>query len=93
MTSLASVLQFTVRRLHTVRPNEPVEMALHTAPNAAMRLREDEWKSLAEDYHWHIELAPILPGFQGIGGFRVNPIAPELAARQLRANATRSECR
>jgi len=85
MAELAKSLQYTMRRLHRVLPDEPVEMVLHTSPNAAMRLRDDEWRSLAEDYHWHIELAPIPPVLEGIGGFRVNPVAPELAARRLRS--------
>ena len=84
MAELAGALQSTMRRLHTIQPDEPVEMVLHTSPNAAMRLRDDEWRSLAEDYHWHIELAPTPAVFAGIGGFWGNSVAPELAARRLR---------
>jgi UDPglucose--hexose-1-phosphate uridylyltransferase len=84
MGELASVLRTTMRRLHIIQPDEQVEMVLHTSPNAGMRLRDDEWRSLAEDYHWHIELAPIPPTPESIGGFRVNAVAPELAARRLR---------
>jgi UDPglucose--hexose-1-phosphate uridylyltransferase len=85
MTELANVLQATMRRLHAIRPDDPVEMVLHTSPNAGMRLRDDEWQSLAEDYHWHIELAPVSPASDSMGGFPVNPIPPELAARRLRS--------
>lgn len=85
MMELAHTLQTAMRRLHTVQPEHAVELVLHTAPNAAMRIRDDEWRSLSEDYHWHIELAPTPPTVEGIGGFRVNPVAPELAARLLRA--------
>ena len=85
MRELATVLQVTMRRLHTIRPDDPIEMVLHTSPNAGMRLRNDEWRSLAEDYHWHIELAPVFPACDTMGGFRVNPIPPELAARHLRS--------
>jgi len=85
MVDLANTLQTTMRRLHAVQPDHAVELVVHTAPNVAMRIRDDEWRSLSEDYHWHIELAPISPVSQGIGGFRVNPVAPELAARLLRA--------
>jgi UDPglucose--hexose-1-phosphate uridylyltransferase len=87
MTDLARSLQITMRRLHAVQPGVPVALALHTAPNAAMRLRDDEWRSLADDYHWHIEMAPVSPTVQGIGGFQVNPVAPETAARALRSAA------
>ena len=85
MAELANALQDTMQRLHAVQPDHPVELVLHTAPNVAMRLRDDEWRSLSDDYHWHIELAPLSSVSQSIGGFRVNPVAPELAARLLRA--------
>jgi UDPglucose--hexose-1-phosphate uridylyltransferase len=84
MADLANVLQDTMRRLHTIQPDQAVELVLHTSPNAAMRLRDDEWRSLADDYHWHMELSPVPTVVQGIGGFHVNPVAPETAARLLR---------
>jgi UDPglucose--hexose-1-phosphate uridylyltransferase len=85
MMELASVLQTTMRRLHAIRPDDPVEMVIHTSPNAGMRLRDDEWMSLAEDYHWHIELAPVSAASDAMGGFRINSVSPELAARRLRS--------
>jgi len=85
MTELATVLQTTMRRLHAIRPDDPVEMVIHTSPNAGMRLRDDDWRSLAEDYHWHIKLAPVSPASDGMGGFRINSVSPELAARRLRS--------
>lgn len=85
MTDLAKTLQVMTRSLHTVQPNHAIEMALHTAPNGSMRLRDDDWRSLSDDYHWHIELAPVPDVVDGIGGFQVNTIAPETAAHHLRA--------
>jgi UDPglucose--hexose-1-phosphate uridylyltransferase len=85
MTDLGRLLQTMTRSLHAVKPNHPIEMAIHTAPNGAMRLRGDDWRSLSEDYHWHIELAPIPDFADRIGGFHVNTVAPETAARHLRA--------
>jgi UDPglucose--hexose-1-phosphate uridylyltransferase len=87
ITDLSVTLQTTMRRLHALRPSEPIELVLHTAPNGAMRLRDNEWQTLSEDYHWHIELTPIQPAASAIGGFHVNPVAPETAARALRAMA------
>ena len=84
MADLARVLQETVRRLHTVRPGIALRLSLHTAPNEAMRLRDDEWRALAEDYHWHIEISPDSPIPDSLGGFAVNPTPPEAAAKQLR---------
>ena len=84
MADLARVLQETVRRLHAVQPDVPLELTLHTAPNEAMRLRNDEWRTLAEDYHWHIEITPDGSAREAVGGFAVNPVPPEAAGKQLR---------
>ena len=81
---LARTLQATFRRLHAVQPDGPLEFTLHTAPNEALRLRDDEWLTLPEDFHWHIEIAPDAPGRESVGGFAVNSVQPEVAARQLR---------
>ena len=63
-------------------------MAIHTAPNPAMRLRDDEWRTPAEHYHWHIEITPDGSAREAVGGFAVNPIPPDAAARRLRDVAT-----
>lgn len=81
---LARTLQRTFNRLHAIQPGVPLEFTLHTAPNEAMRLREDEWHSLGDDYHWHIEIAPSSQERHNVGGFAVNPVPPEVAAKQLR---------
>ena len=81
---MAEALQATIRRLHAVKPGGPLEFALHTAPNPVMRLRDDEWRTLPENYHWHIEITPHGPGRETVGGFAVNPVPPEAAARRLR---------
>jgi UDPglucose--hexose-1-phosphate uridylyltransferase len=84
IADLARTLTGTFRRLHAVQPHVPLEFTLHTAPNEAMRLRDDEWQSLPEDYHWHIEIAPNGGEREAVGGFAVNPVPPEVAAKQLR---------
>ena len=84
MSDLARVLQEAVRRLHAVQPGVPLEMAIHTAPNPAMRLRDDEWQTLAEDYHWYINIGPRVFLPEPLGGFAVNPVLPEAAAKSLR---------
>ena len=88
MADLARCLQAVFRRLHTVHPGVPVEFALHTAPNATTRLQEDEWRSLLEDYHWHVELAPSWGPPETVGGFAVNRVPPEAAAQRLREAPT-----
>jgi len=84
MADLAQVLQDIVRRLHAARPGVPLELCIHTGPNRGMRLRDDEWRTLADDYHWHIEIAPDGSAREAVGGFAVNPVPPEAAARRLR---------
>jgi hypothetical protein len=84
MLDLARVFQDIVRRLHAVQPGIPLELCIHTAPNRAMRLRDDEWRTLADDYHWHIEIRPGGVLGDALGGFAVNALPPETAARLLR---------
>ena len=84
MADLARILQDTFRRVHGLRPGLPMEFTIHTAPNEAMRLRDEEWRSLPEDYHWHVEIVPDSAARESFGGFAVNPIPPEMAAKRLR---------
>jgi UDPglucose--hexose-1-phosphate uridylyltransferase len=84
MPELARSLQGAFRRLHAVQPGAPLEITLHTAPNEAVRLEDTEWRTLPEDYHWHIEIVPGGSDGEIVGGFAVNAIPPEEAARQLR---------
>ncbi len=84
MADLARTMREAYRRLQAVRPEVPLDLTLHTAPNGAMRLREDEWRSLPEDYHWHIEAVPDSSARESVGGFAVNPVPPEIAAKRLR---------
>jgi UDPglucose--hexose-1-phosphate uridylyltransferase len=81
---LARTLQTVFRRLHAVQSGVPLVFTLHTAPNEAMRLRDNEWRSLPEDFHWHIEIAPGGRPHDDVGGFAVNPVPPEMAAKLLR---------
>jgi UDPglucose--hexose-1-phosphate uridylyltransferase len=60
------------------------EMVLYTAPNQAAKLLPNEWSSIAEDYHWHIEITPTPERLTRIGGIHVNETSPEDAARRLR---------
>jgi UDPglucose--hexose-1-phosphate uridylyltransferase len=76
LADLARTLQAVFRRLHAVQPGVPIELTLHTAPNARMQLCGDEWHSLAEDFHWHIELAPYGQRPEAVGGVRREPGAP-----------------
>jgi UDPglucose--hexose-1-phosphate uridylyltransferase len=83
---LAALLRRTLARIRTV--TEPFHMVLHTAPN---RLHQSSslgyWKTLDEDYHWHIEILPILSSKPKSYTFKevyYSPVSPETAARRLR---------
>jgi hypothetical protein len=64
-------------------------LVLHTSPNVkALPFRTGAWQSLAEDYHWHFEILPIIPGKSKSYSFKevyFNALPPpEQAARELR---------
>ncbi len=40
----------------------PFEMTLYTAPNESSKLLPGEWATLADDFHWSIEVFPSPPG-------------------------------
>jgi len=85
VADLARILQQTFRRLHAIQPDVPLELTLHSAPNEGMRIRDDDWQSLADDFHWHLEVFPRLSVSDRLGGFAVNSVLPEAAAQRLRS--------
>jgi UDPglucose--hexose-1-phosphate uridylyltransferase len=83
---LAMLIRRTVRRLEAI--TDFYHMVLHTSPNSLIRPGVGEyWKTLADDYHWHIEILPIIP--QSAKSYVLkevyySPVIPETAAEQLR---------
>jgi hypothetical protein len=48
--------------------------------------REGYWKTIEENFHWHMEILPQLiglTGFERASWFFYNPVPPETAARCL----------
>jgi len=85
--NLAMLLGRTLRRIGRVTGS--YHMVLHTAPNTADKRGDikDYWKTLAEDYHWHIEIMPILEKVKksySIKEVYFNSLLPEEAAERLR---------
>jgi len=85
---LARLLKSTLRRLSSVA--KAYHLVLHTSPNLKARpYRPGAWRSLPEDYHWHIEILPIIPGKSKSYSFKevyFNSLpSPEAAAKELRA--------
>jgi UDPglucose--hexose-1-phosphate uridylyltransferase len=86
--NLAALVGRTLRRLEQV--SDAYHMVLHTSPNTQVHRGEitGYWQTIAEDYHWHIEIMPILP--KGSRSYALkevyfNAVLPEESAKQLRA--------
>ena len=62
----------------------PFEMTLYTLPNQRPRSFPGEWSTIADDYHWHLEVTLDPYRRARIGGIYVNDTPPEDAARALR---------
>jgi UDPglucose--hexose-1-phosphate uridylyltransferase len=85
---LAALLGRVLRRLENIAP--AFHLVVHTAPNTRNKKGElaGYWKTLAEDFHWHIEILPILEKRSksySIKDVYFNAVLPEQAAEQLRA--------
>lgn len=86
MRDLAALLRRTLQRIRTV--TEDFHLVLHTSPNSLHRSGSlGYWKTIDEDYHWHIEILPILGSKSKSYTFKeiyYSPISSEAAARRLK---------
>jgi UDPglucose--hexose-1-phosphate uridylyltransferase len=85
---LAALLGRILRRLEKVAPG--YHLVVHTSPSTMNKKGEmaGYWKTLADDYHWHIEILPILEKRSksySIKEVYFNAELPEQAASNLRA--------
>jgi UDPglucose--hexose-1-phosphate uridylyltransferase len=85
---LAALLGRTLRRLEKVA--RAYHLVLHTSPSTMNKKGEmaGYWKTLPDDYHWHIEILPILEKRSksySIKEVYFNAELPEQAAANLRA--------
>jgi len=84
---LAALLGRVLRRLSRV--SEAYHLALHTSPSEQQTGGEltGYWRTIADDYHWHIEILPIIrlgSKSYAIKEVYFNSLAPEAAAETLR---------
>jgi UDPglucose--hexose-1-phosphate uridylyltransferase len=84
---LSTLLGRTLRRLLQVSAN--YHMVLHTAPNTLQTKGElsEYWRTIESDYHWHIEILPIVQPQSksySIKEVYFNGTLPEEAAERLR---------
>jgi UDPglucose--hexose-1-phosphate uridylyltransferase len=93
MLSLAAFLKTCLQRIESISPS--LHMVVHTEPNlSAHKPAKDWWATIADDFHWHIEIHPDVDGqrrYLGSEGFFFNPIPAEEAAIVLRALGEKSE--
>lgn len=85
LNSLAEHLKVVLAKLATVSNDPEYNYLIHTAPNRFPRF--GYWRTIEDDFHWHIELFPRLTtvaGFEWGTGFYINPVSPEMAAKDLR---------
>ena len=84
---LAALLGRVLRRLTQI--SDSYHLVVHTAPNTIQPKGEltDYWKTLPDDFHWHIEILPIVEQRSksySIKEVYFNALAPERAAEHLR---------
>ena len=80
------LLRRTLQRIRTI--TEYFHLVLHTSPNSLHRSGNlGYWKTIDEDYHWHIEIMPILAAKSKSYTFKevyYSPLSSETAVKRLR---------
>jgi UDPglucose--hexose-1-phosphate uridylyltransferase len=86
MRDLGALLRRTLQRIRTI--TEDFHLVLHTSPNSLHRSVDlGYWKTIDEDYHWHIEIMPILAKKAKSYTFKevyYSPLSSETAVKILR---------
>jgi len=86
MRDLGALLRRTLQRVRTI--TDEFHLVLHTSPNTRHVSESlDYWKTIDEDYHWHIELLPIIAAKAKSYTFKevyYSPVASETAVARLR---------
>ena len=86
LTDLAVLLRRTLKRIRCI--TEAFHMVLHTSPNSHHQSESlGYWKTLDEDYHWHIEILPVLESKAKSYTFKevyYSPVTSETAVKRLR---------
>jgi UDPglucose--hexose-1-phosphate uridylyltransferase len=85
--NLAAMLGRMLRRLRQV--SQDYHLVVHTSPNEGQNKGElaDYWRTISSDYHWHIEVLPIVQSRSksySIKEVYFNGLLPEAAAERLR---------
>ncbi len=85
-TNLAALLRRTLQRVRCI--TEEFHLVLHTSPSSLHPSKNlGYWKTIDDDYHWHIEILPVLASKARSYTFKevyYSPITSETAVKQLR---------
>jgi UDPglucose--hexose-1-phosphate uridylyltransferase len=86
LRDLGVLLRRTLQRIRNL--TEEFHLVLHTSPNTLHRSGSlGYWKTIDEDYHWHIEILPIVGSKARSYTFKevyYSPLSSETAAKRLR---------
>jgi UDPglucose--hexose-1-phosphate uridylyltransferase len=86
MRDLGVLLRRTLQRIRTI--TEDFHLVMHTSPNSLHRSGNlGYWKTIDEDYHWHIEIMPVLAAKAKSYTFKevyYSPLSSETAVKRLR---------
>ncbi|HAM53134.1 MAG TPA: hypothetical protein DCP92_21460 [Nitrospiraceae bacterium] len=85
MEDLSLMLATMLKKMRSILKDPPYNYVIHTVPNRIPR--HDQWHTIGEDFHWHMEVMPRLlrtSGFEWGSGFYILTTSPEDAAKYLR---------
>lgn len=86
LIELATLLRRTLIRIRSIA--EEFHLVLHSSPNTLHQSQSlGYWKTIDDDYHWHMEILPIIGGKAKSYTFKevyYTPITSETAAARLR---------
>lgn len=89
LRDMSSLLRRTLQRIRTI--TEDFHLVLHTSPNTLHRSDSlGYWKTIDDDYHWHIEILPIVSARAKSYTFKevyYSPVTSETAVKRLREAA------
>ncbi len=85
--NLAALLRRTLQRVRS--QTEDFHLVLHTSPSAIHPLKNlGYWKTIDDDYHWHIEILPVIGGSKAksytFKEVYYSPVSSETAVKHLR---------
>jgi UDPglucose--hexose-1-phosphate uridylyltransferase len=85
LQDLASLMPSLVLKMRKALGDPPYNYYIHTAPNRIPR--RNHWHTLGDDFHWHIEVLPVLSRPTAIdwgSGFHILTTSPEDAAKYIK---------